>query len=111
MAAFHKFAVEAIDISSEEEQGSQVLVEGTKRAKTTFRQRQITRIVKGIKASKATGTLEFLLNDDLVRFRLTGESNADAPIMAAGKVNPSDKVLKNGKAKPALTCRNGSLRE
>jgi hypothetical protein len=100
MAAFLRFVDEAVDLSPEKPP-VQALVERTKRAKTTFRKRQITRIVSGIKASKATGTLEFLLDDDLVRFRLTGES--DEPIKAAEKVNPWDKVLKNGKAKPALT--------
>jgi hypothetical protein len=100
MAAFLRFVDEAVD-SAPEKPPVEALVERTKRAKTTFRQRQVTRIVNGIKASKATGTFEFLLDDDLVRFRLAGES--DAPVKPAEKVNPWDKVLKNGKAKPPLT--------
>jgi hypothetical protein len=95
-----KFQSRMIDLLPEKPP-VQALVECTKRTKTTFRKRQITRIVKGIKASKATGTFEFHLDDDLVRFHLAGES--DAPVKAAEKVNPWDKVLKNGKAKPALT--------
>jgi hypothetical protein len=44
------------------------------------------------------------LGDDVVKFHLTGESGAVAPAAkVVEKVNPWDKVLKNGKAKPALT--------
>jgi hypothetical protein len=77
----------------------------TTRGKTTFQKRQVTRIVKGISASKATGTIEFLLNEDVVKFHLTGESGATATATdkVAEKVNPWDQVLKDGKAKPALT--------
>ena len=66
------------------------------RKNTTFRQLQVRRIVKGIKSSGVTGTFEFLLDQDLVRFHMT-----DAGEVAAGseKVNRWDEVLRRGAGK------------
>jgi hypothetical protein len=103
MVAFLKFAAQAAELTPEKRPTYVAAKLKVAREKTTFKQRQITRIVNGINASKATGTIEFLLNDDVVKFHLTGQSGAVAPAKAAEKVNPWDKVLKNGKAKPVLT--------
>ena len=46
------------------------------RKNTTFRQLQVRRIVKGIKSSGVTGTFEFLLDQDLVRFHMTDAEEA-----------------------------------
>ena len=78
MAAFLKFVSEAVDMSSEEP-AAKVPIEGTKRAKTKFQRRQVTRIVDGIKASKVTGTFEFLLDDDLVQ-RFRGSNHIRRPL-------------------------------
>jgi hypothetical protein len=67
------------------------------RKNTTFRQLQVRRIVKGIKSSGVTGTFEFLLDQDLVRFHMTDACE----VAAAGseKVNRWDEVLKRGAGK------------
>lgn len=67
------------------------------RKNTTFRQLQVRRIVKGIKSSGVTGTFEFLLDQDLVRFHMTDGGE----VAAAGseKVNRWDEVLKRGAGK------------
>jgi hypothetical protein len=72
------------------------------RGKTTFEKTEIARIVEGVKKSGALGTFEFQLDDGLVRFQMTGKSEA-GPAEIEKSSNPWDKVLKNGKAKPALT--------
>jgi hypothetical protein len=46
------------------------------RKKTAFRQLQVRRIIKGIKSSGVTGTFEFLLDQDLVRFHMTDAEEA-----------------------------------
>jgi hypothetical protein len=100
-----KIGGEAIDLAIEKRPAQVAVKLKAIREKTTFRQRQVTRIVNGINASKATGTIEFLLSEDVVKFHLTGESSARelAAHQVTEKVNPWDKVLKNGKAEPALT--------
>ena len=67
------------------------------RKNTTFRQLQVRRIVKGIKSSGVTGTFEFLLDQDLVRFHMTDAGE----VAAAGseKVNRWDEVLRRGAGK------------
>jgi hypothetical protein len=65
------------------------------RKNTTFRQLQVRRIVKGIKSSGVTGTFEFLLDQDLVRFRMADAGEA-ADTANAEKVNRWDEVLKRG---------------
>jgi hypothetical protein len=62
------------------------------RKNTTFRQLQVRRIVKGIKSSGVTGTFEFLLDQDLVRFQMTDAEEA----AGSEKVNRWDEVLKRG---------------
>jgi hypothetical protein len=49
----------------------------------------------------ACGTFEFQLGEGIVVFHLTGNEPDAGPTDKAS--NPWDKVLKNGKAKPALT--------
>jgi hypothetical protein len=68
------------------------------RKKTTFRQLQVRRIVKGIKSSGVTGTFEFLLDQDLVRFHMT-EAEQAAGAASSEKVNRWDEVLKSGSNK------------
>ncbi len=72
------------------------------RGKTIVKQRAVTRVVKGILATKIKGEIEVHLETGVVKFRPTGESDA-GPAKTADKPNPWDKVLKDGKAKPALT--------
>jgi hypothetical protein len=72
------------------------------RGRTTFRKTEVARIVEGVKISGALGTFEFHLDAGLVRFHLTGESGA-GPLETDESPNPWDKVLKDGKTKPALT--------
>lgn len=67
------------------------------RKNTTFRQLQVRRIVKGIKSSGVTGTFEFLLDQDLVRFHMTDAGEAAAA--GSEKVNRWDEVLKRGAGK------------
>ena len=68
------------------------------RKNTTFRQLQVRRIVKGIKSSGVTGTFEFLLDQDLVRFHMTDAEEA-AGGASSEKVNRWDEVLKRGAGK------------
>jgi hypothetical protein len=70
--------------------------------KTTFKKTEVARIVAGVKISGALGTFEFQLDSGVVRFHMTGESDA-GPAKIDDSPNPWDKVLKDGKAKPALT--------
>ena len=67
------------------------------RKNTTFRQLQVRRIVKGIKSSGVTGTFEFLLDQDLVRFHMTDAGEVVA--VGSEKVNRWDEVLKRGAGK------------
>jgi hypothetical protein len=67
------------------------------RKNTTFRQLQVRRIVKGIKSSGVTGTLEFLLDQDLVRFHMTDAGEVAAA--SSEKVNRWDEVLNRGAGK------------
>jgi hypothetical protein len=77
--------------------------------KTLVKQRAVTRVIKGILAAKIKGDIEVDLATGVVRFRPTGESDA-GPAKTAGKPNPWDKVLKDGKAKPALTlCKKSTV--
>ena len=73
--------------------------------KTTFKKTVVARIVDGIKASKANGIIEFELATGVIKFYIAGEIEGDGQLSVNAKnvVNPWDKVLKNGKAKPALT--------
>jgi hypothetical protein len=83
---------------------AQVAPERRGRGKTSFKQSQVKRIVKGVEASGAKGTFEFHLQDEVVKFHMTGESDAvGRPAKVDASSNPWDEVLKNGKAKPALT--------
>jgi hypothetical protein len=70
--------------------------------KTTFKKTEVTRIMDAIAASKAKGTLEFQLASGVIRW----QPDSVAPA-GDGKdvVNPWDKVLKNGKAKPTLVVQ------
>jgi hypothetical protein len=68
--------------------------------KTTFKKSEVARIVEGVKVSGALGTFEFQLNSGV--FHMTGQSVV-ATAVASSAANPWDKVLPNGKAKPALT--------
>jgi hypothetical protein len=71
---------------------------------TKFKKTEITRIVSGVAASKAEGTLEFQLALGLIKFHMSSGTDAVGPADDGKQaVNPWDKVLKNGKAKPALT--------
>ena len=70
--------------------------------KTTFKKSEVARSVEGVKVSGALGTFEFQLNSGVVRFHMTGQSVV-ATAVASSAANPWDKVLPNGKAKPALT--------
>jgi hypothetical protein len=69
---------------------------------TKFKKTEVARIVEGVKMTGALGTFEFQLADGVVRFYMTGETTISPPVMT---VKPSvwDKVLPDGKAKPALT--------
>ncbi len=69
------------------------------RGKTTFKKTEVTRIMDGVAASKAKGTLEFQLASGVIRW----QPDSVGPT-GDGKnaVNPWDRVLKNGKAKPTL---------
>jgi hypothetical protein len=91
-----KFGREAIETSKKNRPQQVATRLKAAREKTTFRQRQVTRIVNGINASKATGTIEFLLADDLVRFHLTGTSDSTTQ---AKKV--AEKVIGLGKVSAA----------
>lgn len=72
--------------------------------KTTFKKTEVARIVEGVKISGALGTFEFQLSDGLVRFHMNGKPDTGpVHLDENAKPNPWDKVLKNGKAKPALT--------
>jgi hypothetical protein len=73
--------------------------------KTTFKKTEVARIVEGVKMTGARGTFEFQLADGIVVFHMTGNESDDAgPLDTSNKAsNPWDKVLKDGKAKPALT--------
>jgi hypothetical protein len=68
------------------------------RGPTTFKKTEITRIMDGLAASKAKGSVEFRLASGVIRW----QPDSVGPT-AENAVNPWDKVLKNGKAKPALT--------
>jgi hypothetical protein len=70
--------------------------------KTTFKKTEVARIVEGVKITGALGTFEFQLNSGVVRFHMTGEPFVVTAV-ASSAPNPWDKVLPNGKAKPALT--------
>jgi hypothetical protein len=71
--------------------------------KTTFKKTEVARIVAGVKIAGVLGTFEFQLGEGQVRFHMAGESD----VAPSGKVdhgsNPWDRVLKDGKGKPALT--------
>jgi hypothetical protein len=69
--------------------------------KTTFKKTEVARIVEGVKKSGVRGTFEFQLEKGLVRFEMAESDSGPAKI--DDKPNPWDKVLNNGKAKPALT--------
>jgi hypothetical protein len=72
--------------------------------KTTFKKTEIARIVEGVKMTGARGTFEFQLAEGIVIFHMTGnETDAGPPAPTDKAANPWDKVLKDGKAKPALT--------
>jgi len=72
--------------------------------KTRFKKTEIARIVEGVKMTGARGTFEFQLGEGIVVFHLTGNEPDAGPTAPTDKAsNPWDKVLKNGKAKPALT--------
>jgi hypothetical protein len=70
--------------------------------RTTFKKTEVARIVAGVKISGVLGTFEFQLGNGLVRFHMIGESGTQ-PAKIDDNPNPWDRVLKNGKAKPALT--------
>jgi len=70
--------------------------------RTTFKKTEVARIVEGVKISGALGTFEFQLDNGVVRFHMMGESTAST-IDAGPAPNVWDRVLPNGKAKPALT--------
>jgi hypothetical protein len=70
---------------------------------TTFKKTEVARIVEGVKRTGALGTFEFQLDSGVVRFHMTGDSGAGPPAKIDDRTNPWDKVLKDGKAKPALT--------
>jgi hypothetical protein len=73
------------------------------RGRTTFKKTEVTRIVGGVAASKAKGTLEFQLSSGVIRFHMLDDSAIKTIDAVDAKPNVWDKVLKNGKAKPALT--------
>jgi hypothetical protein len=73
------------------------------RGVTRFKKREVARIVEAVKMTGALGTFEFRLDNGVVSFCMTGESDARPPAKIDDSPNPWDKVLKNGKAKPALT--------
>jgi len=70
--------------------------------KTTFKKREVARIVEGIKKAGARGTFEFQLAEGIVIFHMTGDETDAGPAPTDKAPNPWDKVL-DGKAKPALT--------
>jgi hypothetical protein len=70
--------------------------------KTTFKKTEVARIVAGVKMTGANGTFEFQLGEGIVVFRMN-ESDAGSTAPTDKASNPWDKVLKDGKAKPALT--------
>jgi hypothetical protein len=70
---------------------------------TKFKKTEVARIVKGVRMTGAFGTFEFHLANGVVRFHMTGDADAGLPAEGDESPNPWDKVLKNGKAKSALT--------
>jgi hypothetical protein len=73
------------------------------RGTTTFKKTEVTRILDGVAASKAKGTIEFQLSSGVIRFHMSDATAIKTIDAAAAKPNVWDKVLKNGQAKPALT--------
>ena len=71
--------------------------------KTTFKKTEITRIVAGVAASQAKGTLEFQLTSGVIRFHMSDESAVKTIDAVVEKPNIWDTVLKNGQAKSTLT--------
>ena len=71
--------------------------------KTTFKKTEVARIVEGVKMTGTLGTFEFQLAEGRVVFHMTGTESDAGPTAVTDKANPWDKVLKDGKAKPALT--------
>jgi hypothetical protein len=71
--------------------------------KTTFKKTEVARIVEGVKMTGTLGTFEFQLAEGRVVFHMTSTESDAGPTAATDKANPWDKVLKDGKAKPALT--------
>jgi hypothetical protein len=72
--------------------------------RTRFKKNEVARIVGGVKMTGASGTFEFQLEEGRVVFHMTGtESDAGTTAPTDKASNPWDKVLKDGKAKPALT--------
>ena len=71
--------------------------------KTRFKKTEVARIVEGVKRTGALGSFEFQLAEGRVVFHMTGTESDAGPTAPTSKANPWDKVLKDGKAKPALT--------
>jgi hypothetical protein len=71
--------------------------------KTTFKKTEVARIVDGVKMTGVLGTFEFQLTEGRVLFYMSRTESDAGPTAATDKANPWDRVLKDGKAKPALT--------
>jgi hypothetical protein len=69
---------------------------------TRFKKREIARIIEGVKATGARGTFEFQLDVGVIKFHMGAESGPGS-VLTDESPNPWDKVLHDGKTKPALT--------
>ena len=72
------------------------------RSPTRFKKNEVARIIEGVRKTGAVGTFEFNLVVGTVRFHMIGESSGEPDASSNGPMNPWDRVLRHGKAKPAL---------
>jgi hypothetical protein len=71
--------------------------------KTLVKKTAVTRVIKGILATKIPGDIEVNLETGVIKFHPTGDPVKAESAKISDSPNPWDKVLKDGKAKPALT--------